>query len=410
MQILIFELKRVIKSRMTWISLMIAIALSLIISLRVVSFAEYYYVDKSGHEAKITGRAAIRANKAQMKPYEGQVTSEKLQGALKIYQDVYKKYGKDIPLDVYHKKLRPIDKFLGMIREVYPSDDDYMTALSKINAEDITSFYKDRSKTLQNKLAAKYPNNADVQKEIQRLNERVKAPFMFYEGYTSDASDNLEILFFILVFICAVIVSPVFSSEYQSGSDDILRCTKHGKIKLAVTKLCSALLIVLTMFVICALIFVLIVDNAYGWGSLQTSVQVLLSAISFVPLTMGGEQKLVVLAGFLTILAVACFTLFLSSKLKNSATVLVIAIAFCLFPAILYSIGGGNFVKFLVCLFPAGGTGLMNSFHVQLNSITFIKIGSLSVWAPYIMIWASIVEIPLFFILSVCSYCRHQAA
>lgn len=121
---------------------------------------------------------------------------------------------------------------------------------------------------------------------------------MFYEGYTSDASDNLEILFFILVFICAVIVSPVFSSEYQSGSDDILRCTKHGKIKLAVTKLCSALLIVLTMFVICALIFILIVDSAYGWGSLQTSVQVLLSAISFVPLTMGGEQKLVVLALF----------------------------------------------------------------------------------------------------------------
>ena len=83
MRILLLEMKRVIKSRMTWILLAIAIALSVIISYQVISERQYTYVDKSGQQVKITGMEAIRADKKQMQPYEGAVTEEKLQNALK---------------------------------------------------------------------------------------------------------------------------------------------------------------------------------------------------------------------------------------------------------------------------------------------------------------------------------------
>ncbi len=408
MRIMFLELKRVIKSPMTWISATIAIALSVVISFAVISYSRYVDVDKNGNKVLVTGRAAIRTGKRAMKPYEGPLSEQKLQQVLKTYQTVYKKYGKDIPIDVYREKLLPINSFLDMISEVYSGGINYFESLNKIKPEDIINFYKQRSEMLKTQLEAKYPNNADAQKEVMALNQKVKTPFIFYQGYTGDAADNLAILISLLVLICAVIVSPIFSAEYQNGSDDILRCTKYGKTRLAATKLCASLFIVFAMFTICISIFVLIVNSAYGWDSLQTSAQVLSSALSFLPLTMSQEQELTILAGLITLLAVACFTLFISAKCYNPTTTLVIAIAFCLLPVILYSVGQGNFINLLVCLLPAGGSGLTNSFYFQLRNTLFLQIGSFSIWAPYLMMGAAIIEIPMFFILSIHTYCKHQ--
>lgn len=410
MHIMYLELKRVIKSPMTWISAGIAIALSVIISLSVISYAEYNYVDNSGKEARITGMGAIRANKKLMQPYEGQITVDKLQKALITFQDVYKQYGENIPNNVYHEKIAPINCFLDMIYQVYPISGDSWEALSKINPEELWDFYAQRTKTLHNQLSAKYSNSTVVQQKVQALNKKVGTPFIFREGYTNDAADNLAILISLLVLICAVVVSPIFSAEYQNDSDDILRCTKHGRVKLAAVKLCSSLLITFAMYAICVSIFIILVNNAYGWDSLQTSAQVLTSALSFVPLTVGQEQGFTILAGLITLLAVACFTLFLSTKCQNSTTALIIAITFCLLPSILYAIEKGNLINLLMCLLPADGAGLMNSFYYQLNSTMFIHIGSFSTWAPYIMVGAEIIEIPLFLALSIHSYCKHELA
>lgn len=410
MHILFLELKRVIKSRMTWILLVIAIALSVIVSLRVVSLARYTYVDKSGNQITISGMDAIHANQEKMQPYEGEIAESTLQNALKTEQDLFKQYGEDFPMDVYRTKLVPIEPFLNMISEVYPKSGDEYEALAKVDPDELTSFYQQRSETLKNEIEAKYPGNKNVLQQVQRLNEKVSTPFEFHYGYDSNASDNLELLIFVLVLISTMIVSPIFSAEYQNGSDDILRCTKNGRAKFAIIKLLSSLIITLIMFVICALAFVLIVNTAYGWNSLHTSTQVLMSALNFVPFMMGQEQGLTILAGLLTLWAVTCFTLFLSTKCRNSTTTLIIAFAFCLLPTILFSVGQGNVINLLTCLLPAGGTGLTNSFCYQLNQITFIQIGSFNTWAPYLMMGAAIIEIPLFFVLSIHAYCKHQVS
>ena len=59
------------------------------------------------------------------------------------------------------------------------------------------------------------------------------------------------------------------------------------------------------MFAVCTLIFVLIVNTAYGWESLQTSAQVLNAAFSFsiVPFSAGQEQILTIIVGLLTVLS-----------------------------------------------------------------------------------------------------------
>lgn len=409
MRLLLLEIKRVIKSRMTWILLLIAVALSVIISYQVISEARYNFVDVNGKLAKITGIEAIRADKAQMQPYEGTVTEAKLRNALKTFQDVYKRYGENIPQDIYYSKLVPNTYFLNMISDVYPRSGDENEALSKVNPDDITNFYQQRSEGLKNYQKEKYPGNENILLQVQKFNEKVKIPFVFKEGYTIDNSTNLCILIFFLVLICSIIVSPIFSAEYQNGSDDILRCTKNGHIKLAIAKQCSAILIILAMFAIYILTFVLTVNNAYGWDSMETSIQVM-STFSFVPLTVGQEQGLTVLAGLLTLLAAACFALFFSAKCQHSTTALIISIMFCILPAILHSVWHGNIANFVACVLPTGGAGISHNFFNQLNESTFIQIGAMDIWAPYLTIAAAIIEIPLFFILSIHAYCKHQAA
>lgn len=412
MRILLLEMKRVIQSRMAWMLLAIAIALSVIISYQVISDAQYTYVDKNGQQVKITGMEAIRADKKQMQPYEGAVTNEKLQNVLKTCQYVYKKYGANvanIPQSIYYDKIAPNDYLLNMIGMVYPESGGYFEALSKVNPNSLSNFYQRRSEMLKSQLEEQYPGNKNVLQEVQNLNLKVKAPFILKEGYTSNNSYNLCILLFLLVVICAMIVSPIFSAEYQNGSDDILRCTKNGHIKLAIAKLCSSLLIILAMFTVCILIFVLTVNSAYGWDSMQTSVQIM-SALSFVPLTVGQEQGLTILAGLLTLLATACFILFVSAKCQHSTTSLIIAIAFCILPAILHSVWHGNIAEFLTCVLPTGGTGISDNFFSQLNGAQFIQIGPFNIWSPYLTAGAAILEFPLFFILSIHAYCKHQAA
>ncbi len=409
MRMLYLEIKRVLGSRMTWVSLAVTTALSVIISFAVLSYPRHTSYDGNGHKVRLTGRAAISANKESMRPYEGEVTVEKLRLALGVFQDAYKEYGKDIPVKVLHEKIYPVDPFLNMISNVYPGD-NYLDTLGRMDPGILTDFYSRRSEMLRSVLKEKFPKDARPREEALKLEKRVKTPFIFRPGYTRDAADNLQILLYIFVLICAAVVSPVFSAEYQNGSDDILRCTRHGRTKLALVKNLSALLIILAMFTVGTLTFVLIVDPAFGWESLRTSAQAMISPLSFAPFSIGQEQALTIAASLLSVLAVACLTLFLSSKCRNATTAMVIAVAFCLAPAFLHSLGRGNLVNILTYILPSGGTWMLNGFFYQLNGSVFINLGPLCIWSPYFIIGASLVEIPLFFFLAVRAYCRHQPA
>ncbi len=411
MHILLLEMKRVIKSRMTWILLLVAIALSGIISYQVIAKECYTKFDKNGHAINITGIEAIRANKKQSQPYDGMITEKKLKNALLMYQEFDRDSRKNIPTDRYtalSEKVPNTFFMLDMIGLVYPGKGDHFEDLKNLDPKCIDTFYQRRTKILTEQIKAQYPGNQNILRQVQELNSRVKKPFFYNSGYVSVNTVFLCSLIFILVLIAAMIVSPVFSADYQNGSDDILRCTKNGHMKLAVAKLSSAVFILLAMFAICILTFVLTVNSAFGWNSLQSSYQAT-CVLSFVPLTMGQTQGLTILAGLLILLAMACFVLFVSAKCQHPTTALIIAVAFCILPEILHAIWNGNVVNFLTCVLPAGSAGSHN-FYTQLNQTTFFHLGSLDIGAPYIIIGAAIIEIPLFFILAIRAYCKHRAA
>lgn len=410
------ELKRVAKTRSTWILAAGALLLSVIMALLVISFARYYYLDENGKEARLTGREAIRMNREMQKPIQGPFTPEKIQAALETYHQVYEAYGAnmaDVPDEVYYQTIYPINPILNSVREVYVDKSTGIPVpLYEIAPEAAADFYERRTERLGSYLAKEYKDAPDVPRQALAINEKLETPFYYMYGLgNSDTSEYLTMCIFLLVILCTVIAAPIFSTEYQSGADDILRCTKHGRQRLAVVKLWSAILLTTAIFAVCTAAFILITYAAFGRDSLKTTLQLASSTISFVPLTVGEANTLVILSGLLTFLATVCFTLFLSTKCKKPITALGLAIGGCLLPTILSFAGSGaNIESWIRLCLPTGGIGLRNSFLFELTDFNFLPLGPFNVWTPYIIPVAAGMEIVLFFALAVRSYSRREAS
>ena len=409
MRIFYLELKRVLKTPSTWILILTAILLSGIMAYFPVSYIHYAYMDKNEKNINISGIKAIEAKKELM--LQGEITQDKIHKAVENYQEVAKKYGSiysdDIPQNIYNEKILPVQYIIYQLESVYadpatkaPGD------LSKISPEEAgANFHK--KYTEQIKMRVWDPTS---QKKALSMYEKVNKPFKFMYGYgSSDAGSYLIILIFLLVIICTFITAPIFSADYQTGADNILRCAKYGRLKLSVCKVISAVLISSIIFTICISIFSIIENNVFGWNSLKASLQSV-EGICLPALNVGQTQILTAAAGMLTLIAVVSFTLFLSSKCKNTANSVTLGIIFCILPLILSSISGSNIMNWIRMILPAGGVGIGNSFGSELVGLTFLKLGAFSFWSPYVIIGASIVSIPLFITLSILSYCSHESA
>lgn len=411
MRLILLELKRILKTRSTWIAVGAALLLSLVIAFSVISYATFSYADEKGEKAQITGRAAIAARQQQSQTIAGPVTPERIAAAFGTYQEVYAQYGEEMPTQIYLEKVYPLEPILQPVSSVFVDKNTGTNRpLKDISPQEAAaSFYELRTESLTGYLAYKYEGEAAVREKALAINDTVETPFTYIYGYGSDAADNLSMLLFLIAFICIVIAAPIFASEYQTGADDILRCTKNGRGKLALAKMASALIITAACYLLCVAAFVLIVNGAYGWDSLATSQQMAWQVMSFIPFTLGEVQGLTVAAGLLSFLAVIAFTLFLSTKCKTPVTALLFAMVVCLAPTILYYIGSGPIIDWLRLILPSGGLGLANNFYYELCAgFNFLRIGPYWLWSPPIVLTAAGIGFLLFFCLAVRSYCRHE--
>lgn len=412
MKMMTLEMKRVLKTRSTWWLAACALVLCVIMAFLVIAFTRYFYLDERGEEKYLTGFAAIEQRNAMFTPIEGELTPEVIRDVFETYHAVYAEYGDDVPLEVDYEKLYPINMVLNRVREVFVDEATGVPLeLHEISPDDAATYYERRNNRLANYMGEYYEEAPQAAAFAIGMNESVPAPFNFNFGIgNSDAYEYLTICILLLVLICTVMVAPVFASEYASGADDILRCTKYGKARLALIKICAALLLGAGLFILCIGAFLFIVSSAYGWDSLGASLQLIRSSLCFAPLTAGSFQGLVAAAGLLSFLAVISFTLLLSAKLKNPLVVLGIAAAVVLLPTIISFGGfGSNIENWIRLLLPSGGVGLRNSMFYELSGFDFLRLGPISIWSPYVLAAAAIIEIPLFAALAARTYIRHEA-
>ncbi len=413
MRLLKLELKRVLKTRLTAILLILALLLSVALAWIPTTFPHTEYFDENGDLAEVFNMDALRYMQEVEAPLAGAVTTEKVKEALVHYQTVLQKYGVeqtyDLPDGVYGTEIMPYSAFLYGIREAFADPDTNVApSLMDIDPEQIDDFY--RILEQRNKDAMKFhqPESPAAQKAGIEKFSRVKKPYEYYPAYTGDAMDFLVMLSFLTMFICAIIAAPVFTSDYETGADDILRCTKYGKAKFALTKIASALIICGTAMALCSAIYILVSDSLFGWESTKTSMQILFSITSLLDMNVLELQLFTAATGLLSLLATVSLLLFLSSKCRKTIVAVSVSLMVCIAPMMLYMALPSGIREWLYFLIPSSGTGLQTSILYEAFNYFYFSLGDLAVWLPNAMIAVCAVEVPLFVWLTVRSYVRHR--
>lgn len=406
------EIKRILRTRSTLLFLAAAVALSVFMAYVPVTYVRYTY-EENGREITIKGREALAIRKELQSPNAGEVTPGKMAEGLRAYQENLEIYGDfygDFPLNVHNEKIFPWSPLMSRLHEVM-ADPESGLALdyTEITEEDALHFYERCRTRLTDLMKLEQKRNPQAQQLAARMYEKVPMPFYYYPGYDTNMFEYEGIYLFLLMFLCVMITAPSFCCEYQTGADDILRSTRHGRRKLAFVKILSLLTISITAFALCMTIFMVISNQLFGWECRQTSMQILFSASTLLGLKLGQLQNLVMLAGFIALLACVSFVLFISSACKNTTIATGLTIAFVLFPSVFYMMIGNDLSAYLRVLLPSGALGGSNSFsYAATYYFEFLRCGPLTVWTPWLLMIVPAIEIPLFLWLTVRTYCRRS--
>ena len=403
------EMKRILRSRSTILFLAAALAVSVFLAWVPVTFERYTY-EENGEEIILTGKEALAMKKSLQAPAAGEVTPEKVALGLAAYKKNLALYGDfygDFPQNVWNSEILPYSKLVTRLHEVMADSESGLPPdYPEITEEDAFAFYERCRSHLSDLMKLEQKDNPAAQKIAADMYEKVEMPFYFYPGYGTNMAEYESLFLFAVMFLCIMITAPIFCCEYQTGADDILRSTRHGRKDLAFVKILSALSIAIVVFTLCAAVFQVISNSLFGWECRKTSLHILFSAVSLLNLNVGEMQDFLLLAGFCSLIGCVCFVLFVSAVCPNTTISTGLTIAFSIFPSAFYMMAGGKTASYLRVLLPSGALGGSNAFLYAITDFEFLKAGPLTVWTPWLLLIVPLLEIPLFIWLTVRSYCR----
>lgn len=406
------ELKRILKTRATWWLVLIALVLCLVYALWAIRLSVYYDYDASGQHQTTHGVEAYKLNQEKYSLIEGEVTPELISKAVSVYQEVMAQYGDDysVPPEISNEVLGPYSPVYTWINRSFTDESGVRLMPGDITAEQALDFYHQRIITLERTIENKYEQTPQVISYAESHMEGDGENLNYTYGIGStNTFDHLGMCTFLVTLICCMITAPIFSSDYASGADDILRCTKRGRKRLAITKLSSAVIISLGVFILCIGAFLIVVYLAFGFND-NTSAELLGILWNPDSLTAMGVLGTILLSSLITFLAMSCFTLFLSSCFKSPILVLAVAIAVALIPTVMMLSGAdGNLLNWIRFCLPSGGVLPAAALVSELGSLRFLWIGSFVTWSTYVMLAAATVQIPVWFLMAIRSYDRHEA-
>ncbi|WP_234117857.1 ABC transporter permease [Clostridium hydrogenum] len=361
MQILKYELKKIFYKKSSIISLiLLAACLGLML---FFSMSSIFYTDKNGNNIK--GIKAIKLVKIAKMKWNGYLTIGKVRNVLeeneRINSDSKYSHMKedDIKLsNMQYSRKQGFEDIRDLINYSYekPNFYDY-NLIDKLNPKVANTFYLNRISQLKNSLSGKDGDNLTKNEKEYLLTsaKTLTTPlkYSYADGFRKLFEESISINF-ALAFVICILIAPVFSIEYQTGSDSILLSTEHGKKKGIIYKLIAGFLSTSLVYLITSALvygFIFMIFGFDGWNCpIQASME---GWKSFYHITNLQAFCMVLLLGYLGCLFISALAMFLSSKVKSSFSTIVFLILFIFIPSTLgkQMFKGGLFDK-LLNLFP----------------------------------------------------------
>ncbi len=404
------ELKRQLKTRSVQLLLVFALLVTFVFAYCPISFVQFAY-EENGQEVTAKGMKAISMRKEAWKGYAGEVSGEKLAGALTVLKDSFNQYGNPyyyMSDSEYCHTLAPIEKWNYRLAEVYsdPVTKEVPSTLDLTEA-DALNFYQKYSEYFDASLQAQLSGHPEAIRQAKALQAGMKLPFTYYPGFNTDALDYQILLTLMLTIVGALIAAPIFSSDYQTGSDHILRCAKYGRRPLALAKIKATLTVTLLMYLVCMSAYLLITGFAFGWDTLKTSVQFIWMVQTLPPINYGQLILLSALFGLFSFLATILCILFLSALCRSVYAASSVSLLLCVLPILTSSFLPERVDLWIRFFLPDGGIGFSNSFLYEMLFLNFLHLSNLSLWYPYALTLSCVLGIPLWLFACIRAYQKH---
>lgn len=407
MHLLFLEIKRILSSRSSKFAIGTALLFSILLAYVPITFV-YYYNPES--QKFISGLQAIKDEQVMRSDLEGAITQEDIINAITKYQAVLRKYGVDSRYKLPNEgsyEIEDIKPILHMIEEAYSSEDGLGANILDLSPNELPDFYEACSSHLANNMVLEQTDHPAAQAAAITFYSKVSNPFTYYSGITSSAIEYEGLLIALVLFCCTIVCAPVFSSEYQTGSDNILRCTKYGRKELAITKIMSSIIVSSSVFLICFAVWFGLALAFWGGNGLHTSVQILFTVIGLIDGNVMDLILLLTVCSLIMLISSICLTLFISSKTSSNMVSLAIAFLVSIIPLMLTWFIPSNIACIAKALFPSGGIGLNNGFLYDLIDFHFLNIGNIAIWTSYLIVGVACLEIPLWIFMTIRSYKTH---
>lgn len=414
MRLFTLEIKRILTSRRTMILLITALVLGIVMAILPILYEGINRPNDDGSYTELNGIDAIQYKRPLYEALSGEVTADMVADALIKYQHIMTEYDVDnggkIPLEIQVNELVAIRPLIRGLTEIYANPlTGEAAGYMEIDPEDVRANYYDKcTERLNAVMQMEQKDYPFAQRNAVGAYEKVSKPFYYISGMSRDAFDYTQIYIFFLVVICTAIAAPIFSGEYQNGSDSILRCTRLGRNHLAITRLLACNTVFILTYLLGMIMHLLVLDVAFGTNCLQNSFQMIFSITSLPDLNLGQTQIIIASAGLLIMVACVSLTLFLSAKCKDSLTVILIAMVILLLPSFIDLVFAENWIS--SGLLPSSGIGLQNNFLYQMADFNYLHLGSMSFWTPYVIVLLAAIEIPIFIVLAIRAYNKHQVS
>lgn len=343
-ELLCFELKKIMKKKLNIIVILGSLVLTTI--LFALPVMQYMTLDKDGNQLK--DFSAIELEKKFYKEISGTLTDERIKIDILKYQDLFKD-PENIVIDGKKKKLKdtvynanvgPYTSYLKLINTNYvdANIEDYsFDKIENMQFKNGLDFYKTRTEKVSSLLNSSYEdwNYSKQEKKFWiEKNGKIETPYIYgyHQGWNMIFNSS-ELLMLPIISICICIAS-VFSGEYQSGADSIILSSLYGKSKLIRSKILASFIFAFLIFTINIILSIGILLISFGVDGWNLPIQIINSTIPY-HLTFLTGSIVCIVTLYLILSGMVAITLLLSSKMKTPFPVLVVVILIVIVPLFL---------------------------------------------------------------------------
>lgn len=351
-----YEFSKILRKKST----LIVMAASLLVTaflfgLPILQFQTY------NREGAIKGLEGIAYEKEQAADYSVPLTNEYVTETIREVQQLFENpdnvgydgYERFLIEGAYWDGIAPRENLLNMIAKNYanPNESAGYNTLPDLDISGGTDFYGARQEKIETLLNASSRELSEEQKAYwQDMNSKAREPFTYgyYEGWEIIIS-SFELLMFALLAVC-IVIAPVFSGEYQAGTDAVILSAKYGKTKLTTAKIIASYLFGALAFTLHVIVAFGLPLAAFGFDGWNLPLQIANTTIPY-PFTFLQATLVNLGVVYLVLFAMIGLTLLLSAKMKSPYLVLIVLVPVLFIPLFLSpngTTGAYNLTLFLL--------------------------------------------------------------